>query len=74
MKTIGGSTFVWNGVKQDYCFIETLNCLYDLCDEISIVYGGDDGIISVTKMGFSDNWNYYWCRHLMVVDEFLTTG
>jgi hypothetical protein len=43
MKTLGGSTFVWNGIKQDYNFIETLNCLYELCDEISIAVGGDDG-------------------------------
>jgi hypothetical protein len=43
MKTLGGSTFVWNGVKQDYNFIETLECLYRMCDEIAIVHGGDDG-------------------------------
>lgn len=43
--TLGGSTFVYNGISQDYNFIETLNCLYDLCDEISIAFGGTDGTI-----------------------------
>ena len=43
MKKLGGSTFIYNGISQDYSFIETLNCLYDLCDEIAFVYGGDDG-------------------------------
>lgn len=43
MVTLGGSTFVWNGIKQDYNFIETLECLYELCDEIAVVWGGDDG-------------------------------
>lgn len=43
MRTLGGSNFVWNGIRQDYNFIETLECLYALCDEISIAAGGDDG-------------------------------
>ena len=51
--TLGGSTFVWNGVKQDYNFIETLNCLYDLCDEIAVAYGGDDGTVEAI-----DAWSY----------------
>jgi len=48
-KTLGGSTFIWNGVKQDYNFIETLNCLYELCDSVSIAYGGDDGTNELIK-------------------------
>ena len=44
-KTLGGAFFVWNGVKQDYSFIESLDCLYDMCDEISIIFGGDDGTV-----------------------------
>jgi hypothetical protein len=43
MKKIGGATFCWNAISQDYCIIETLECLYELCDEISIAYGGTDG-------------------------------
>ena len=43
MTQLAGVTFAWNAIKQDYHIIETLNCLYDLCDEISIAAGGDDG-------------------------------
>lgn len=41
-KSLGGSTFIYNGISQDYCFLETLDCLYELCDEISVVHGGTD--------------------------------
>jgi hypothetical protein len=41
-KRIGGATMAWNAISQDYCIIETLECLYELCDEISIAMGGDD--------------------------------
>jgi len=41
--TLGGSSFVYNGISQDYSFIETFNCIYELCDQISIAYGGTDG-------------------------------
>ena len=47
--TLGGSTFVYNGIKQDYNFIETLNCLYELCDEVSVSFGGDDGTIEAIQ-------------------------
>lgn len=43
--TLGGATFVFNGIKHDYCFRETIRCLLDLCDEVSIVCGGADGTI-----------------------------
>lgn len=43
MKQLTGVMFVWNGIAQDYNFRETINCLLDLCDEISVVYGGTDG-------------------------------
>lgn len=43
MATLGGATFTWNAIEQDYCIIETLNCLYELCDEMSVCYGGNDG-------------------------------
>lgn len=41
--TLGGATFVWNGVSQDYNFLQTIACLIDLCDSVSIVAGGTDG-------------------------------
>jgi len=42
-KSLGGSTFVWRGIDQDYNFIETLDCLYELCDQVSVAVGGTDG-------------------------------
>jgi hypothetical protein len=45
MATLGGSSFAWNAIEQDYNIIETLECLYELCDEISIAVGGTDGTI-----------------------------
>lgn len=50
--TLGGSTFVWNGIKQDYNFIETFECLYELCDEVAIVFGGDDGTVEKVHKWF----------------------
>lgn len=55
---IGGSTFIYNGISQDYSFIETLNCIYDLCDEIAFVYGGDDGTQEAI-----DKWCYEKMSH-----------
>lgn len=43
MATLGGSTMVWNAIEQDYNIIECLNCLLELCDELSVAVGGDDG-------------------------------
>jgi hypothetical protein len=43
MSSLGGSTFVWRGIDQDYNFIETLDCLYELCDQVSVAVGGPDG-------------------------------
>lgn len=42
-KTLGGSTFVYNGISQDYSFLETLESLHELCDQVSVAFGGDDG-------------------------------
>jgi hypothetical protein len=41
--TLGGATFVWRGNDQDYNFKETIDCLLDLCDQVSIAAGGTDG-------------------------------
>ena len=58
--TLGGSTFIWNGIKQDYNFIETLECLYELCDEIAVVYGGDDGTVEVV--------HEWWLKKMVLTD------
>ena len=43
-QTLGGSVFVRNAIKFGYCIIESLESIYALCDEISILEcGSDDG-------------------------------
>lgn len=39
-KTLGGITFIKDGIKQDYCFKETIACLSELCDEVIVVDAG----------------------------------
>lgn len=36
---------IYNGNKQDYHFIQTLDCLYAFCDEVVVCCGGDDGTV-----------------------------
>lgn len=45
MITLGGSSFVWNGNDQDYCYKETVWCLAELCDQVVIAAGGTDGTL-----------------------------
>jgi hypothetical protein len=52
--TLGGATLAYNAISQDYCVIETLNCLYDLCDQVSIACGGDDGTVELVMDWASD--------------------
>lgn len=42
-KKLGGAIFIFNGISQDYSFRESIRCLLELCDEVSVVYGGSDG-------------------------------
>jgi hypothetical protein len=52
--TLGGASFVYRGIDQDYCFIECLECLATLCDEVAICYGGDDGTIEAVEKWAED--------------------
>lgn len=52
--TLGGATFVWNGLSQDYNFLETIACLIDLCDKVSIVAGGTDGTVDAIMHRFTN--------------------
>lgn len=48
--TLGGATFVFNGVKYDYCFEESIRCLQDLCDQVVVcVIRSDDGTLERCK-------------------------
>lgn len=42
-KSLGGASFAWRAIDQDYHIICTLDCLYELCDQVSVAVGGNDG-------------------------------
>lgn len=43
-KTLGGTIFVRNAIEYDYCILEAIQCLKELCDEVVVVEcGSDDG-------------------------------
>jgi len=47
---LGGSMFIRNGIRYDYCFREALASLCAVCDEVVILdAGSDDGTIDVLK-------------------------
>lgn len=39
-KTLGGATFIRNGIQFDYNFKETITCLCELCDHVVVVDAG----------------------------------
>ncbi len=46
MSSLGGSLFVYNGVSMDYNFIESINCLKELCDHVVVCDAGSaDGTV-----------------------------
>ncbi|HTJ52649.1 MAG TPA: hypothetical protein VL443_24505 [Cyclobacteriaceae bacterium] len=53
-KTLGGVTMAWNAISQDYSIIECLECLYQLCDAVSISFGGDDGTTELVSKWIFD--------------------
>lgn len=61
MKTLGGSLFVYNGEKMDYCFRESIQNLLEFCDQVSVVTFTDDIPVSdprlVVKVLPVDQWN-----------------
>jgi hypothetical protein len=73
MKTLGGAMFVWNGNSQDYSYKENIRCLLELCDEVSIVCGGDDGtsngVMSVLKEDSSCKKVWYYAIDQQQWDE-----
>lgn len=49
-RTLGGSLFVRNAIRYDYCVLEALESLYALCDEISVLEcGSEDGTADLLK-------------------------
>jgi len=49
-KSLGGSIFLHNTVKFDYCFVQAIQCLKELCDKVSILeVGSDDGTTEIVR-------------------------
>lgn len=45
-KKLAGTLFVMNGVQFDYCYIEAIKCLKELCDHVFVVDAGSrDGTV-----------------------------
>jgi len=72
MKTLGGSTFIYNGNKFDYNYRETITCLKDICDVVTVcVIRSDDGTLEEV-LKFEDDK----CKVIILDDELWnkTTG
>jgi len=56
--TLGGSIFVRNGVKYDYCFKESILSLLEFCDKVScVVVEGEDDTEEIVREIDSANKN-----------------
>lgn len=50
MKKLGGFGFIRCGVMYDYCFRESIECMLEFCDKVSIVYvESGDGTLDVLE-------------------------
>lgn len=64
MKILGGAAFVYNGIKFDYCFKETIKSLQELCDQVCIcVIKSDDGTEQEVRSLINDK------TKVIVIDE-----
>lgn len=55
-KTLGGSLFIRNGEKFDYCYIEAIKCLLEFCDKVAIcIVPTSDGTTKVLGDLFESN-------------------
>lgn len=49
-KRLGGTQFVIDGCKYDYCFAESIRSLQEFCDEVVVVDAGSkDGTVEILK-------------------------
>ena len=54
--TLGGSIFVRNGIKYDYCFKESILSLLEFCDKVScVVVEGEDETEDIVRQLESEN-------------------
>jgi hypothetical protein len=53
-KTLGGTLFIRNGIKYDYCFIEALRCLQEFCDKVVVYEVGSDDNTNMAIRAYLD--------------------
>lgn len=52
-KSLGGTLFIRNGLRFDYCFIEAIECLREFCDKVVVcVCDTDDGTLDLIYSTF----------------------
>lgn len=60
--TLGGTLFVRNGIKYDYCFKEAILCLQLLCDQVIVLdAGSDDGTVGELKTLSNEKTTFIFC-------------
>lgn len=51
MKQLAGTMFIRNGIQYDYCFIESIVSLLNLCDAVFVVdAGSNDGTLEMLRL------------------------
>lgn len=67
-KTLGGASFIHNGIVQDYNYRETIDCLVELCDKVVIVDAGStDGTYEDLRSYIDEvNKPFYNTRVLLI--------
>jgi hypothetical protein len=54
-RTLGGSLFIRNGEKFDYCYIESIKCLLEFCDKVVVcAIPTMDGTIDKMQVAFNN--------------------
>jgi len=53
-KSLGGTIFVRNAIQFDYCIVEAIQCLQNLCDEVVVVDAGSDDGTADLLLGLAD--------------------
>lgn len=47
---LAGTLIIYNGISQDYCFLEAIECLQELCDFVIVIdCGSQDGTVEDLK-------------------------
>ncbi len=63
MKKLAGTLFVYNGNSQDYCYLESIRSLLQLCEHTFVVdAGSNDGTVDVIWDSFGTNKEFTFIK------------